>query len=248
MSSLLTICKLARECTTNSLSSGFLEDAAGKLHSSVSEKKVDLSFFFELQDVLGQSPRVSAGTSLLSFISSSVRTALMKNFDLNFSERRTFAFSDVCMTLRSCWELHSSSSFQDFCALPQNRSPLLLHFCHHPFSFCWVDLKPACVQTITYRRIYNRIRLKGSTFGRMPIVTKWFGANTFQVIFARLSSELPRWTPASEVLFPSMHFYLVVLVVQRVVRFWVSVLHAYLHRARNCIGLLLNTAPFAFHW
>ena len=28
----------------------------------------------------------------------------MRNFDLNFSERRIFVFSDVCMTLRSSFE------------------------------------------------------------------------------------------------------------------------------------------------
>ena len=67
--------------------------------------------------MLGHSPRVSAGTSLLSFSLSlrpilkilSVRTAVMVNFDLYFTERRTFIFSDVCMTLRSYCELHSSS-------------------------------------------------------------------------------------------------------------------------------------------
>ena len=65
--------------------------------------------FFELVDILGKSPRVSAGASLLSFSLSStsvfnfhsVGTALMRHFDLNFSERRTFVFSDVCMMLRS---------------------------------------------------------------------------------------------------------------------------------------------------
>ena len=36
----------------------------------------------------------------------------------------------------------------------------------------------------------------------MPRVTRWFGANTFQGVFARLSSELPRCTPAPDVLFP----------------------------------------------
>ena len=43
---------------------------------------------------------------------------LMRNLDLIFSERRTFVSSDVCMTLRSFCELHSSNSSQDFCALP----------------------------------------------------------------------------------------------------------------------------------
>ena len=41
--------------------------AAGIIHSSVGEKNVVLSFFFELRDSLGKAPRVSAGASLLSF-------------------------------------------------------------------------------------------------------------------------------------------------------------------------------------
>ena len=82
------MCMLAPESTTNSLSSGFITDGAGRHHSLEGEKEVAVSFFFELQDVLGQSPRVSAGTSLLSFnlllsptlILQSVGTALMRNF------------------------------------------------------------------------------------------------------------------------------------------------------------------------
>ena len=41
--------------------------------------------------------------------------------------------------------------------------------------------------------------------------------------------------------FLSTHFNLSVLVVQRVERFLVSVLHAYLHRARNYTCLLSDT-------
>ena len=63
----MTICMLAPESTTKSLSSGFIVAAAGKLHSSVGEKNVALSFSFELFDILGKSPRISAGASLLSF-------------------------------------------------------------------------------------------------------------------------------------------------------------------------------------
>ena len=56
------MCMLAPESTTISLSSGLIVDAAGKIHSSVGDKNVALSFFFELQDVLGQSARVSFQT------------------------------------------------------------------------------------------------------------------------------------------------------------------------------------------
>ena len=45
---LLTTCMLAPESTTNSLSSGFIVDAAGKLNSSVGEKNVALSFSLTL--------------------------------------------------------------------------------------------------------------------------------------------------------------------------------------------------------
>ena len=103
---LLTTCMLAPESTTNSLSSGFIVDAAGKTHSSEGESNVALSSFFELRDILGKSPRVSAGASLLSFSLfprsvlkfHSEGTALMRKFDLYHSDRRTFIFSDVCLT------------------------------------------------------------------------------------------------------------------------------------------------------
>ena len=58
---------LAPESTTNSLSSGFVVDAAGKLHSSVGEKDVVFVHFFKLVGIFGKSPRVCAGASLLSF-------------------------------------------------------------------------------------------------------------------------------------------------------------------------------------
>ena len=109
------------------------------------------------------------GASLLSFSLilrpvlkfQSVRTALMRNFDLNFSERRKFVFFDVCMS--SFCELHLSSWSQDFCALPVSRlhfSENAPHFRHHLFSvFCWVDLQLAFVQTSTYHRIYIPIQI-----------------------------------------------------------------------------------------
>ena len=58
---------LAPESTTNSFSSGFIVDGNGKLHSLAGEKEVALSVSSRLKDVLGQSPRVSAAASLLSF-------------------------------------------------------------------------------------------------------------------------------------------------------------------------------------
>ena len=65
----------------------------------------------------------------------------------------------------------------------------------------------------------TQIRLIELTIGRMPIVTGWRRANTFHEVFARLSIELPRWTPASEVLFPRRTSTSFVLVAQMVERF-----------------------------
>ena len=47
-----------------------------------------------------QSPRVSSGASLFNFFLRSVGTAVMRNFDWFFTQRWSFVFSDVCMTLR----------------------------------------------------------------------------------------------------------------------------------------------------
>ena len=95
---MLSMCIGAPESTTDSLSSGFIVDGAGR-HYSLEGEKSSFVRFFELKDVLGQSPRVSAGASLLSFNLllrpvlqfHSVRTALMKKFDLYFTKRWTFS-------------------------------------------------------------------------------------------------------------------------------------------------------------
>ena len=95
----------------------------------------------------------------------------MRNFDLNVSKRRTFVFSDVCMTLRNfvnCTRRIDPKTFVLFGKIGKPaalcheiRNPMIvhlsiqpLHFCHRPFSvFGWVDLQPACAQTITFHRI-----------------------------------------------------------------------------------------------
>ena len=65
-SSLLSMCIEAPESITNSLSSNFITDGAGRHQTSAGEKN-SFVLFSELWDTFGQSPRVSAGTSLLSF-------------------------------------------------------------------------------------------------------------------------------------------------------------------------------------
>ena len=57
---LMTMCMLAPESTENSLSSGFIVEAAGKLHSSLGEKNVAASFSLSLKIFLASlqaSPR-----------------------------------------------------------------------------------------------------------------------------------------------------------------------------------------------
>ena len=82
---------------------------------------------------------------------------------------------------------------------PSHLSQQRLQMCYHPSSaFCLVVPQPSSAEPSTLRRIYIRFRLTEWTFGRMPTITKWFGASTFQEVFARLSIGLPRRTPASE--------------------------------------------------
>ena len=97
MSFLLTICMLAPESTTKSLSSGFIVDAAGKTHSSEG-RRVECSFvlFFEFVNMSGKIPCLAADASLLSFSLfrrsvlefHSVRTALMRQFQCVLLEKR----------------------------------------------------------------------------------------------------------------------------------------------------------------
>ena len=162
-------------------------------------RRKECSFFlsFELEDILGKSPRVSAGASLLSFNLSlrsvlelhSVWTALMRNFDLYFIQRWTFVFSNVCMTYRSscvvelipklwCPSVHSLQTVA--ARRPAMHNPTvahfsqqLLHFCHHPSSaFYLVVPQPSSAETSTLCRIYIPILTFKLTFGRMTIVTR----------------------------------------------------------------------------
>ena len=80
-------------------------------------KECSFVLFFELVNMFGLSPRISASTSLLSFDLllrsilkfQCVGTALMRTFDLYFILRRSVVFSDVSVTHRSSCESCSSS-------------------------------------------------------------------------------------------------------------------------------------------
>ena len=102
---LLSMCIDAPESTTNSFSSGFITDGAGN-QTSVSEKKGRFVLYFQVfgkfwpfsTRLRGRIARVLNLflTPILKFWS--VQTALVRIFELNHSERWTFAFSDVCVT------------------------------------------------------------------------------------------------------------------------------------------------------
>ena len=259
----------APESTTNSLSSGFIVDAAGKTHSSEGKLECSLFRFFKLVDLLGKFPRVSAGASLLSLsllLKSvlkfhSVRTSLMKKCDLYFIQRWTFVFSDVCLMQHSSCESYSSNWPQNFWALPRNRYRFLrlsvlwhatqlshtvhnsvLHLCHHPSSACcWIVPQPSSAEKSTLRRIYIPLQ----TY-RIDIRED---ANSHKVIYCKYLSRsfcaAVGWTSQTGLCFWSSffstHFYLLVSVAQKMEQLWVPVLHDHDSRVGNCIGLLSNT-------
>ena len=89
------------------------------------------------------------------------------------------------------------------------------HFCLHPSSvFCLVARQPS--------NFFNAEL--ASPFGKMPILTKRFGANTFQTSLHGCRANFSDWLLPLAFLF-STHFFLVFLkiVAQRAVRLSVSV-------------------------
>ena len=121
----------------------------------------------------------------------------MKKSDLYFTQRRTFIFSDVCLTHCSPRESHSSDWSQHLCALPKIAadsgrslscdtqlncrtlfikddallsSPCFRFLCGLFFNLP-VRNKALCAKFTT------SFRLKELTFERVPILTKWFSAS-----------------------------------------------------------------------
>ena len=91
---------------------------------------------------------------------------------------------------------------------PEIRNPIVvhlsikpLHFCHHSssvFAGLMFNLPVRKSTLITeFTSWFCSIKL---TLRKMPKITRWPRALTFDVISGRLSRQLPRWTPASETL------------------------------------------------
>ena len=125
---LLFICILAPESTTNSLSSGTFVECPffrGRVECS-------LVLFFELVSVFGKVPCLALGASQLYcslFLRSvlklhSVGTSLMRNFDIDFSQRWSSVFLDTRKTWRRLSESYHLNWFQDFCIRFHRDTPL----------------------------------------------------------------------------------------------------------------------------
>ena len=183
----------------------------------------------------------------------SVGSAMMRNFDLNFSQRRTFVFSDACVTLRSFCEPYSSDWFPRLVcssvkvdkdsggSVSWNTQPngrtffkiYPLHLCHHPFSVILLGW-PSCVQTSTYHRICipiltYRTDIRENVKNHMVIWYKYLLGKLCTAVERISQMDSGHWGS-----FSSTHFYLFVSVVQ-------SALHADIHRAGNYTCLLSNT-------
>ena len=97
-----------------------------------------------------------------------------------------------------------------------------LHFCHHLFcAFCLVDFHHACVQTSTSRRIYNPMQISATDIredaNNSHNVTwcKYLSNNVCKA--AEQTSQMDFGLCGS---FSLMHFFVCVLVVQKVDLFW----------------------------
>ena len=171
----------------------------------------------------------------------------MRNFDLNFTERRTFLFSDVCLTQCSPRESYSSNGSQHFCDSGGSVSCDTQLNRHTLFTTTNGTFASILLRLFVWSlcNLPMRFRFIELTFGRMPILTWRFGASTFQEVFTRQSIEFLRLVSASGIFFLT-HFYLVFLqiVAQRAVRLSVSVSHDRYAHVGNCIGLPSNTGLF----
>ena len=138
-------------------------------------------------------------------------------------------------------EIDTSSGGSASCDT-QHFSQELLHFCHHPSSaFCWVVPQPSSAEMSTLCRIYipfptNRIHIREDANSHKVIQCKHLSRSictagdwTYQTGFCLWGSLF------------STHFFLLVLVAQRMERLLVSVFHDHDSRVGNCTGLVLNT-------
>ena len=185
---------LAPESTTNSLSSGFILDAAGTIHSSEGEKNVTFSFSLSLKILLAS----FHGRIALVFRS-------LPEVSLQISRRRDCADEETwlvfCSAMDRCflgclfgaaqllWIVlvemvpkHLGPSLKSLQILAARRPAihnptvlhlsLLLHFCHRPSSAFCLFLNLPVQKWALCAEFTPRFRLIELTFGRMPTIRR----------------------------------------------------------------------------
>ena len=189
-------------------------------------------FFFELIDFPGKFPRISAGISLLSCIHSwrsvlkfhSVGTSLTRIFDLYFTKRRTFIFSDVCLTqcspcpntLVPFAEIAADSGGSVSCDTQINcrtfftKTTVLLSSSFFGFLFgCSSTFQ--CGNEHSAPQLTSRFSFQQLTFGRVNTHKAIWCKYLSREVSTRRSIELLRLPSASSISFFSTHVYLVFL-------------------------------------
>ena len=129
----------------------------------------------------------------------------------------------------------------------------IVHYCYCTFvttllrPFIWLFLDLLVRKRALCAEFTTQFRLIELTFGRMPINTKVIWCT---YLSGNLCTAVERTSQMDSSLWGSlslMHFCLFVLLVQRVERFLVSVLHAYLHRAGNYTLVFSRTLSTLSH-
>ena len=223
-----------------------------------------LVFFCELVHVFGKIPSLASGTSLLSFSLfmgpvlkfHSVGTSLMRNFDIYFSQRRSFLFPDTRLTLHGLCESYSLNWFQDFLHRVLLRLSTLRNECIWILwyttqlwytAYYLVVHQPCNAETGTCLQPHNPFHFYRNGTRGMPIFTRRSRASTSQIVSARLSKNGLMVTFASSTSLPRTHFDLVIRLAQKA---WRQCVQVFVHdlglRDGSCIGLLANTGLVLF--
>ena len=206
---LLIMCIDAPESTTNSLSSGFRVNGAGR-HFSEGEKNVVLFFSFNFYDIFGQPPRCFTGTSLWPFCLFlkpilkfwSIGVTLMRITWAKISERRILV-SNFSVTRNSLRELNTWGLRRLHILKYATQLSCNFQFSHctfvtillRPFARLFINL--AMRMRALFPKSASIFGLVEQAFWRMPLFTEWSGASSFEVILARQSSHFPTWASAS---------------------------------------------------
>ena len=178
----------------------------------------------------------AAGVSLLSFSLflrsvlklHSVGTSRMRNFDLYFSKRWSFIFSDTWLTQRRLWivlelipklyaSVFSDTSWWLWVLRDTTQLWYSFHNIHSILVVAFSVLRVKALSGAFYLVVLQPCSAGNGhlPFGRMPILTRWSRTRTFQTVSARLSKN-------------SVLFFV----------------HDLGSRDGNCIGPLANTVLF----